>query len=190
MLFTVGLSTDSLFVASLVLMKPLEPMPFGDESWNSRSRFDTLGLGRQIVSNRKVFCAVGLGVLALIWTLSVYLAPSAVPFGPSTFQVLRERTPSGATGLLKFLVIGDWGVADQHEDVAKAMGQYASLNDPSFVLDVGDHFYDNGIQSVNSPRFQSQFERRFSDKLMWMMAVGNREFSVLCLFRSCLMTMI
>ena len=58
---------------------------------------------------------------------------------------------------LRWLMIGDWGISGYNQNnVAKAMGTYASVYTPSFVLSLGDNFYNNGVQSTSDSLWASR----------------------------------
>ena len=58
---------------------------------------------------------------------------------------------------LRWLMIGDWGISGYNQNnVAKAMGTYASAYTPSFVLSLGDNFYNNGVQSTSDSLWASR----------------------------------
>ena len=79
--------------------------------------------------------------------------------------------PAGknADNSLNFLVMADWGGQDGNPfttpdevSVAKQMGIIGSQISPSFVLALGDNFYDAGVKSADDPRFQETFENVFT----------------------------
>src|ERR1700740_1068049 len=75
-----------------------------------------------------------------------------------------------------FLVIGDWGRdgAQHQRDVAVQMGKAAAELGSRFVMSVGDNFYDNGVQSVSDPQWQSSFEQVYTDpalQIPWYVAL-------------------
>ena len=70
---------------------------------------------------------------------------------------------------LPFLMVGDWGgqtdspyYTDAQLNVAQQMGVKAEDINAQFVLSLGDHFYDFGVQDVSDIRFKETFEVRFS----------------------------
>ena len=77
------------------------------------------------------------------------------------------RSPSQSS--LSFLVMGDWGGSDhvpfttpQEVETAKGMGKLASQLGAKMAVALGDNFYDEGVTSVESPRFRNTFENVFS----------------------------
>lgn len=77
-----------------------------------------------------------------------------------------------------FFVIGDWGRQGYHhqKDMAQMMNQIAMVVEPEFILSTGDHFYDNGVASVDDPLWQSSFENIYDGNLLqipWYAVLGN-----------------
>lgn len=86
-----------------------------------------------------------------------------------------------ATKPLDFLVIGDWGRdgASHQRDVAVQMGRASAARASRFVLAVGDNFYDDGVDSVADPQWQSSFENVYTDpalQIPWQVALGNHDY--------------
>ena len=80
-----------------------------------------------------------------------------------------------------FLVVGDWGRdgAQHQRDVAVQMGKTAEALGSHFVVSVGDNFYDNGVQSVRDPQWQSSYEQVYTDPALqvpWFVALGNHDY--------------
>ena len=71
---------------------------------------------------------------------------------------------------LNFLVMGDWGgspnapyTTDREIQTAAGLDSVSAALNASFVLALGDNFYDAGIPSdENDPRFQSTFENVYN----------------------------
>lgn len=95
-------------------------------------------------------------------------------------------------GRLVFLAIGDWGLDldETHEDgkredwdlhsllsMSRAMNRKAK--DTDFVLNLGDNFYQYGIDSVEDERWRSTFEDVFQGphlhNLLWYSMLGNHD---------------
>ena len=79
--------------------------------------------------------------------------------------LLHYRANTVAGGELTFLVVGDWGgedddpyYTDGEKRVADSMGEIGKQVGSQFTISVGDNFYDNGVKSVNDPRFKQTFE--------------------------------
>ena len=61
---------------------------------------------------------------------------------------------------LTFLAVGDWGRDGgfHQQDVADRMGETAAQIGASFVISVGDNFYEDGVKSVDDPIWKTSFE--------------------------------
>lgn len=65
---------------------------------------------------------------------------------------------------LPFLVFGDWGVNGDigQTQVAAQMARYAAEQKATFMMAVGDNFYQTGVKSVDDPQWQTSFENVYS----------------------------
>jgi acid phosphatase len=121
--------------------------------------------------------------------LFVALAISAVvkhPLSHTTHHTHHESRESSNGGLM-FLGIGDWGGAalgDYHKTdeiaVAKQMVATAQSNNISYIVNVGDNFYYNGVSSTSDPQWGITFENIFTDptmQVMWYGALGNHDYA-------------
>lgn len=89
-----------------------------------------------------------------------------------------------------FLAFGDWGCEYALESLAANISQACRPNgdsqreQPSFVVALGDNFYDSGISSHNDPRIARQWIEIFSSPavycqpraLKWFVAPGNHDY--------------
>jgi tartrate-resistant acid phosphatase type 5 len=88
-----------------------------------------------------------------------------------------------------FVVIGDWGgrpapfyTSPLQVSGAVALMKYAKINKPEYVVSIGDHFYFNGIESVQDRRWERTFEEVYdSEEMMvpWYPAMGNHDWDKL-----------
>lgn len=91
----------------------------------------------------------------------------------------------GVSQELRFLALGDWGQlgcisidcnVGIMNTMATAMNEYSSAFNPNFVISVGDHFYQNGLESDFDPRWKTSFEDIFSAKnIYWYTILGNHD---------------
>jgi acid phosphatase len=84
-------------------------------------------------------------------------------------------------GSLNFLAVGDWGRGgDFHQaDVAARMGETAAAMNASFVISVGDNFYEDGVSGVDDPQWKTSFEDVYaapSLQVPWYVALGNHDY--------------
>lgn len=81
---------------------------------------------------------------------------------------------------LEFMAVGDTGNGKKGQRiVAHSMREYAIQNSVEFVLYLGDNFYDNGVSSVNDPKFQTHFEQIYDNIVLNMpfyVVVGNHDY--------------
>ncbi|XP_071488281.1 tartrate-resistant acid phosphatase type 5-like [Diadema antillarum] len=84
-----------------------------------------------------------------------------------------------------FLVLADWGgipiwpyFSPFEYAVARQMGKVASRHNAKFVLALGDNFYEQGVTSVDDPRFRETYEQVFhmpSLQVPWYVVGGNHD---------------
>lgn len=89
---------------------------------------------------------------------------------------------------LNFIGLGDWGGAmlkGYHEQdqlaVAKQMTISARQNDVKFVVNVGDNFYYFGIDNLEDPQIQTDFENVYADESLfvpWYSTLGNHDYGL------------
>ncbi len=84
-------------------------------------------------------------------------------------------------GDLAFLTLGDWGRdgASHQRDVADAMGRRAAAIGSSFVVAVGDNFYDSGVQTVHDAQWKTSYEDVYVAPTLqtpWYVALGNHDY--------------
>lgn len=79
------------------------------------------------------------------------------------------------------LIIGDWGRAGTQQPVVAAQMNVAAgdLNGVG-VISVGDNFYEDGVQSVEDPKWRDLFENIYVGEhlqpLPWYVALGNHDY--------------
>lgn len=81
----------------------------------------------------------------------------------------------------RFFAIGDWGRHGAHHQraVARTMAATATRLDPSFVLSLGDNFYEAGVTSVDDPQWRSSFEEVYDEPSLhrpWHVILGNHDY--------------
>ena len=64
---------------------------------------------------------------------------------------------------VRFAAIGDWGADRSRQyQVADAMGIWCETYRCDFVVTTGDNFYDDGVTSADSSRFESTWKNVYT----------------------------
>lgn len=81
--------------------------------------------------------------------------------------------------ILRFLSLGDWGeVNSDQANVAAQMANVARSKDTSFVLAVGDNFYNDGVVDDQDPQWNATYADVYSDpslQIPWYAILGNHD---------------
>ena len=98
--------------------------------------------------------------------------------GSAAFALASQGSRVLAAGApdLQFMVIGDWGRdgAYHQKEVAAAMGDFARS---SFVVTTGDNFYQHGVGSVRDAKWDSSFQRIYTEvPQRWYAVLGNHDY--------------
>jgi tartrate-resistant acid phosphatase type 5 len=86
---------------------------------------------------------------------------------------------------LRFAVIGDWGRQgrpDQRQ-VAEQMAIACKKAAASFIVSVGDNFYERGVTSLEDDHWQKSFEEVYSApslQVRWNVILGNHDYAGNC----------
>jgi tartrate-resistant acid phosphatase type 5 len=85
-----------------------------------------------------------------------------------------------AEASLNFISLGDWGSrgTDQNS-VASEMDKIASKTNVSFVLSLGDNFYEDGVSSDTDPQWHSTYSKVYSMQSLqvpWYSILGNHDY--------------
>ncbi|HUN44056.1 MAG TPA: tartrate-resistant acid phosphatase type 5 family protein [Acetobacteraceae bacterium] len=94
---------------------------------------------------------------------------------------LRTVPARAQSPALNFVVIGDWGRDGccHQTTVAEQMARSAVEIRSSFVISVGDNFYENGVSSIHDPQWKTSFEDIYTRPgLMtrWHVILGNHDY--------------
>lgn len=96
-----------------------------------------------------------------------------------SFDVGQEPNPIKAQRSLSLLVVGDTGKeTGDRAHVIAAMRRHASWSSPDAAILLGDNFYEYGVDSVDDPRFDSDFEKLFdsaSFDIPFYVCLGNHD---------------
>lgn len=81
---------------------------------------------------------------------------------------------------LSFLVLGDWGRrgAEDQPAVARQLRARALQTHSSFVVTVGDNFYQDGVGSTTDPHWKASFRDVYDLSVLktWYPALGNHDY--------------
>lgn len=100
-------------------------------------------------------------------------------------NVLAAAPETAPAKSLKFIVFGDWGrngEADQIQ-VAAQMALAAKALPASFIISVGDNFYEDGVTDVHDLQWQGSFEKVYADPALqvpWHVILGNHDYHGNC----------
>ena len=83
---------------------------------------------------------------------------------------------------LNFAVIGDWGRQGRpdQKQVADQMGIACQNAKASFVISVGDNFYEHGLTSLEDDHWQLSYEKVYdapSLQVPWYVILGNHDYA-------------
>lgn len=99
-----------------------------------------------------------------------------------TAQMTIVDSQAATAASRSLLVLGDWGraVAPYQYEVAAQMNIAAAELDCAGVIAVGDNFYEDGVQSVDDPKWRNLFEDVYTGThlrpLPWYVALGNHDY--------------
>lgn len=89
-----------------------------------------------------------------------------------------QELPRGNVNFMIVSDLGAFGGADQKE-VAATMGRVAEMWNPTAILNLGDTFHFWGVQSVDDPGWNSNFENIYTNPWLhslWYCALGNHDY--------------
>lgn len=95
-----------------------------------------------------------------------------------TFLYGQNSLAKAENKTIRFVALGDFGTGSSTQyAVAKAMENHCKKMGCDFALSLGDNIYNNGVQSVNDPLFQSHFEKPFARlNFPFYMVLGNHDY--------------
>jgi len=114
---------------------------------------------------------------------TLFVASQTAVVGGLVSKNLYAADPAGQS--LNFAVIGDWGRhgrTDQMQ-VATQMGIACQNAAASFIVSVGDNFYETGVTSTTDPQFQKSFENVYTAQSLqapWHVILGNHDYCANC----------
>ncbi len=94
-----------------------------------------------------------------------------------------DDKPEDDPQIVRFIVMGDGGEGNdaqyKNSEAIEAVCAQKNIDRPGceFVLYLGDNFYDDGVDGVNDPQFQSKFEDPYSNlTLPFYVVLGNHDY--------------
>jgi len=92
------------------------------------------------------------------------------------------RADDMPVGALNFAIIGDWGRQGRpdQKQVARQMAIACKKAAASFVVSVGDNFYERGVTSLDDDHWQKSFETVYdapSLQIPWYVILGNHDYA-------------
>jgi hypothetical protein len=90
-------------------------------------------------------------------------------------------------GKFAFLTVGDWGGVDlggthaiNARATAQAMGELATVSNSTFIVNVGDNFYYNGVASTTDKQWKDDWTNTFTAQSLqvpWYSVLGNHDYA-------------
>jgi len=84
-----------------------------------------------------------------------------------------------AAASLRFVAMGDWGSVNAYQkETAEAIASTAKSTNATFLLALGDNFYDNGVKSDTDPQWESTYKKPFNQsslQIPWYSILGNHD---------------
>jgi len=80
----------------------------------------------------------------------------------------------------KVFAFGDWGLnSDNKKMVDASMTKYSIDNQPTFMIPLGDNFYEAGVSSIIDPLWKTVMVNCFSNAQLscpWYPVLGNHDY--------------
>jgi tartrate-resistant acid phosphatase type 5 len=118
------------------------------------------------------------GCVVVDWVDSEFSCSKVVNPQPTPKFEIPAKTPG--TRYLQFEAVGDFGTgAGGQRDVAVSMAKKAESDSISFVLVLGDNFYESGVASVNDEQWESAFEHMYDQPSLnvpFYAILGNHDY--------------
>jgi tartrate-resistant acid phosphatase type 5 len=118
------------------------------------------------------------GCAVVDWVDSEFSYSKVINSQPVPKYEVPAKVPG--TRYLQFEAVGDFGTgAGGQRDVAVSMANKADRDSISFVLVLGDNFYESGVESVNDDQWESAFEKMYNQpslNLPFYAVLGNHDY--------------
>lgn len=103
---------------------------------------------------------------------------SIVAFVLAFATAFAAEPPRGKLNFLVLSDLGDFGGGDQLQ-VAETLGEFTESWTPTAILNLGDTFHYWGVESVDDPAWQQNFESIYTAPAlhnMWYCVLGNHDY--------------
>ena len=81
------------------------------------------------------------------------------------------------THTLSFIALGDWGSGSNIQlQVANAIKKYMNTHDITFIVSLGDNFYENGVTNLSDSYFYTKYENVYNTHVPWYTILGNHDY--------------
>ena len=95
----------------------------------------------------------------------------------AAFFLRAHESHELAVGKLSFLAVGDWGQRGYNQSsVAASMAASATEYNSSFIVSLGDNFYESGVSDIYDEQWNSTFENVYTQqslKMPWLAILGK-----------------
>jgi tartrate-resistant acid phosphatase type 5 len=120
------------------------------------------------------------GVLAETVLQTLQSCGSLKPPLPLPQPSMTPTPPTSTHSEVRVLFFGDSGKGTQEQfQLAASMKSYCLLERCDFGLLLGDNFYQNGVTSVNDPKFKTYFEDPYGPLgIPFYVALGNHDYGM------------
>ena len=125
----------------------------------------------------------------LLWVIvGIVITAAAIGVGAGVtwHHASGNDVPSGIPLVsgksLVWITIGDWGRLGGYaqREVAESMGAAAAAVSASFIVSVGDNFYDAGVSSVDDSQFNESWRDIYTHPALsarpWLVIAGNHDY--------------
>lgn len=78
---------------------------------------------------------------------------------------------------VRFFVLGDWGMGNEGQRrVARSLERLKQTEKFHFGITVGDNFYEDGVESIHDPQWETKYEALYGNlKLPMFASLGNHD---------------
>ena len=131
--------------------------------------------------SKKVFSRCMVIKLTLLLILSLTGVSCVDNSDIHPYPLANDSIHQNDSNSLRFFVLSDWGYSGSTDQrsVAAQMSQISKLVGIRFILTCGDNFQVAGVESVNDPLWNANYETVYNDSALqipWYPALGNHDY--------------